>query len=159
MKYAGEYLYAVDPGVHFHGVAQAYDRKLIWCGYVPSSMRLYPLPCPERTSAVTEVMQVYPGGRYQKDLIDVTFAAGQFTGGLPTIKRRPGEWKKQQKKKAQHAKLFDNERRKGVLTEAEALLLKRLLAEVPKDVQHNVLDAVCLLMTELGRMGKGVCNG
>ncbi len=158
MKYAGERLFAVDPGVNFHGVACAEDRGLVWLAYLPEHERL-PKCTDMITTAVTEVMQVYPGGRYQKDLIDVTFAAGQFTSNLPTIKRRPGEWKKQQKKKAQHAKLFDNERRKGVLTEAEVLLLKRLLADVPKGVQHNVLDAVCLLMTELGRMGKGVCNG
>lgn len=96
---------------------------------------------------VCEIPEDRPGSPARKnDIIALALAAGRIVGTRPCTFRRPSDWKGQLPKKVQHARM------RGVLSKAELDILDTALANTPKASHPEILDAVALGLTELGRL-------
>jgi hypothetical protein len=134
-------LISVDPGVHACGVAWWVDGAL-----VAAELRSIPLGARSPDwDCVCEKPQVYRGSRVRAaDLVDLAIAAGRMTGNLPTKYVLPAEWKGQVPKHVQHVRMWE------ALSDEEIKILTAV--DCAKSLKHNVYDAVCLGLKELGRI-------
>ena len=155
-------LISIDPGVHGCGVAIWIDSKLQAAGYAAErrglrttaeAVRLFVSQnCSPRVERlVVEVPQVYRPSEQkgdQKDLIDLTFVAGQVAGILENVTRcstltvQPREWKGQAPKPVSRARsiaALDAD-------EENAVVLPR-----SRKKQLDVWDAVGIGLWRLGR--------
>ena len=137
----------VDPGKHHCGVARFEDARgrLVEAWLRPS----WDLPTPRASvyeRAVVEVPQVYRHGRGDPgDLIAITFAAGRAVALYDHVTMwTPAQWKGQTPKAIHH------ERMRAALTPSERSIVEAIDCAA-KD-RHNVFDAVCLGLHELGRI-------
>ncbi len=139
-------LLAVDPGVHVCGVARSEEGKLHDAWLHDTAGR--PIPYFLGAKCVVEVPQVYAHGKAKarsKDLVDLSIAAGRVTALYSDVRHfRPAAWKGQQPKAAQHRKMLK------VLSAYELSVIDAI--DCKRNLRHNVLDAVCLLMVRLGRL-------
>lgn len=128
---------SVDPGVQHCGVCVWNDKELTGA-HLWNSESSFPVWYQGNAAkyialALVEQMQVYPGGRYAADLLDVCFAAGRVTAEISEIvKVTPAQWKGQVPKKIHHARLQKS------ATPQEIRLIEG--ACIPS-LRHNVWDA------------------
>lgn len=151
------YLITIDPGVHEYGKAVFGVTNTLEGAFLCRTGD-GPVPYYENARMVSEKPQVYDkgvkrGGRMVKvrsqDQVDLALYAGRITANYPCTYRLPTQWKHQVPKEIQHARMWK------VLTPCEVAILRAALLRVPKGKQHNVSDAVCIGLVELGRMGLG----
>lgn len=136
---------AIDPGTKESGYAFAEYGVLTAAGYFPSST-------PSGSSVtrlVSELPQIYAGHKAQgnvEDLLQLARTVGQFEGhfksqGAEIVIYRPAQWKGQVPKPIHHERVFNS----GVLSNEE-------LKHWPlQKTYHDVRDAICLLLFNLGR--------
>ncbi len=135
---------SVDPGVHGSGVAFWFAGRL-------SAVRYYkPSEISSVLSVVIECPQIYPGVKSKgnpNDLIKLAFEAGRIIGLFNPVELRvikPRDWKGTIKKEAMLKRILSK------LTEEELAIVKA--ANIPKAVEHNVLDAIGIGLWHLGRL-------
>lgn len=137
-----DWLYAIDPGVHEHGVALFNKRELVSCRLTLAGAPA-PVCPPVSRGLVIEVPRSYGSARQrgdQNDLIDLAFEAGAVAAQFPrafVLRVSPAKWKHQLPKRVVW------ERTKEKLTKAEIELAESTARAVGKK-GHNVLDAVAL---------------
>jgi hypothetical protein len=129
------YLISVDPGKHFCGVAWFTDGVLTFCEYRATETPIESALVPVR--AVCELMRIRPGARFAADLIDVAVASGRMCANFPNVEYiAPETWGGQVPKPIKN---------KRVLTKLSPDEIKVLeTCDVPKHLQHNVLDAIAI---------------
>ena len=139
---------SLDPGKHLCGWA-VFAPGLVACGYSPFGLVSGIIA--EHVDKVDRLYVELPFIRPQRrakgspnDLIPLAFNAGLVSGelGCPTFKVLPHEWKGNIKK----TKLLENyivhRRIKAALGVEELGIYETALAEVSKDLRHNIADAV-----------------
>ncbi len=131
---------SIDPGVHACGWAE-WSASLLICAGLGTPNLL------GHATVVVERPQV--DGRTRKiklqDVLDLSYAAGA-AGGAGAVKVFPRDWKGNVPKKVM-ARRIDRS-----LDPAERRVLAACLVDVPKDLQHNVWDAVGIGLWHLGRL-------
>ena len=137
-------LVAIDPDTIAFGWALLENRLL-----VATDVAITPY-LPEfkgHVHYVCEIPEDRPGTRYRKnDILALALAAGRIVGCRDCTFRTPTQWKGQIPKKVHH------ERMRGVMSTAELRVLDWALTRVGKGSQPEILDAVALCLTELGRL-------
>lgn len=137
----------VDPGKHECGIAVFAGQRLMRAALVKTAWGPA-TPSGVCSRAYVEKMQVYSRGRKKvdpDDLIEVSNAGGRVAANCAeVILQQPREWKGQVPKKIMHERMW------GILSPAEAAVLKALAC--PPGKRHNVYDAVCIGLKNLGRM-------
>ena len=138
-------LVAIDPDTTLFGWAlfddhsELIDTDVAATPYLPMFTGLVDYVC--------EIPEDRPGSPAKKnDIIALALAAGRIIGGRPCTFRRPSEWKGQIPKKVQHKRM------RGVMSPEELWVLDGALASTAKSGHPEILDAVALGLTELGRL-------
>ena len=139
-------LLSVDPGTRSLAWASWHDR-LSACGLARTKKQglgaqahdlVTQLPAGD-LEVVVELPRIYPYDkkRQPNDLIDLAFVAGMcgllgdsVTAVVPTT------WKGQTPKPIHHRRIMEQ------LTMEELLVVKACIANIPKSLRHNVIDAI-----------------
>lgn len=142
---SGERLLAIDPDTKVYGWAYFVDGILRATEAAPLMGGLPHLPLD--TTIVCEIPENRSGSSARKnDIIKLAFAAGRIVGNRPCIVRTPSDWKGQLPKKVHW------ERMREALSRQELTVLDAALADTKKGSHPEILDAVALGLTQLGRL-------
>lgn len=145
-------LLTIDPGKKSVGWAEFSDKKLSNCGLVSVTWHdlLGQIPCMYITHIVIEVPQVYQQRLLKGDpnyLIDVSLVAGGIAARSGLRKPefiRPRVWKGNVPKDIMTKRIVDH-------MDADEFDIFEAI-DVPKGLQHNVLDAIGIGLWKVGRL-------
>lgn len=135
---------AVDPGVHFCGVAFQWASH--WhVGYLPTAEAIAKV---KGYRGIVELPRIYPNSPNPEDLLQLGFVAGKVAVTMGTCRVvRPHEWKGNVPKKEHNARVMES---------AKTLLSPTAFRAIELDLKaigakaHNAIDALGLLMFGLG---------
>lgn len=137
-------LVAIDPDTELFGWARFDDRLLTGCNV---SVTPFLPEFPPGTMYVCEMPEDRPGHAARKnDILALALAAGCIIGTRPCKFVKPSQWKGQIPKKVQHTRM------RGGMTTLELQVLDSALKYTQKAAHPEILDAVALGLTELGRL-------
>jgi hypothetical protein len=137
-------LVAIDPDCDLFGWALFDDGILFNCDvaitpYLPTFAGFINYVC--------EIPEDRPGTRYRKnDIIRLALAAGRIVGARQCKFVTPTEWKGQVPKAVHHRRM------RGVMSKDELFTLDTALENTKRGAHPEILDAVALGLTELGRL-------
>jgi len=138
-------LVAIDPDCDLFGWA-LFDNGILWSCDVAITPYL-PTFVGSPEYYVCEIPEDRPGTRYRKnDIIRLALAAGRIVGSRQCKFMTPTQWKGQLPKSVHH------DRMRAVMSKEELKILEWAIENTKKGAHPEILDAVALGLTAVGRL-------